>query len=42
MDLLDSSYLGFAVMLLITLIPFLFVLALIAAAIRWLWFHAKD
>lgn len=42
MDLLDTSYLSFVVMLLFTLIPLLFVLALIAAAIRWLWYHAKS
>ena len=42
MDLLDTSYLSFVVMLLIIFIPLLFVLALIAAAIRWLWYHAKD
>lgn len=42
MDLLDNSIFGIAVFLFITLVPFLFVLALIAAAIRWLWYHAKD
>jgi hypothetical protein len=42
MDLLDTSFFSFAVFLFITLIPLLFVLALIAAAIRWLWHHAKD
>lgn len=42
MDLLYNSFFGIAVSLFITLVPFLFVLALIAAAIRWLWYHAKD
>nr|DAI82514.1 MAG TPA: protein of unknown function (DUF4349) [Microviridae sp.] len=42
MDLLDNSFFGFVVSLLIVLVPFLLVLALIAAAIRWLWYHAKD
>lgn len=42
MDLLDNSFFGIAVFLFITFVPFLFVLALIAAAIRWLWYHAKD
>jgi Ca2+/Na+ antiporter len=42
MDLLDNSFLSFAVFLFITFVPFLFVLALIVVAIRLLWYHAKD
>lgn len=42
MDLLDNSFFGIAVFLFITLVPFFLCFALIAAAIRWLWYHAKD
>ena len=40
--LLNGSILSYLVMMFLLLIPFLLFLALIVAAIRWLWFHAKD
>ena len=40
MDLLNVD-LSFLVMMLFSFITFLLFLALLVAAIRWLWFHAK-
>ena len=41
MDLLNVD-LSFLVMMLFSFITFLLFLALLVAAIRWLWFHAKN
>lgn len=41
MDLLNVD-LSFLVMMLFSFITFLLFLALLVAAIRWLWYHAKS